>query len=1093
MSRRTAGVPGLESPGPGPAWAWFQRWLLLLTFKFASAFNEHHPAPETAWLSRFNSITKMMDNVTLFETDPKAARAVISSHAYKQGMQAAGVAGFTVGTGVLTANKYSPTFRRRLGISGKWALVVSSFLATFSVVAEKEILACARNPEQYLAKLDPSYVEVNAQKAHHLKLHQRLANFLYDHPYRALATVGVPLVGGIYAFQSTNKAISASQQIMHTRIYGQGAVVLLLLSSMAFHDYMQKHGRFGEDGEYTEAGVLAIPQTQSHTQTDRQTAPMSTTMTTSAASEASRIIESHPTAARDIISWHAYTSGLEAGAITASISGTAVLVANKYWPAFQKRLGPSGKMALVLSTFMGAFAIVSDRRLLAGARNPQKYLESMDPNYVEDKIRERSQLKLYQRAANFVYDHPYRALASIGVPLVGSIYVLQSTNKAITASQQIMHTRIYGQGAVVALLLASMGFHDYMQKRGRFVEEDLEANIKAAQATINIIFITMSLQVAGVSGASSASTRDAISWHAYVSGLNTGAVASVMAGSAVFTADKYWPAFHKRLGPSGKMALVISPFLGVFAIVYDRRLVAASRNPEQYLASMDPNYEQEHTQRHSGLPLHQRAANFLYDHPYRTLATVGVPLVGSIYAFQRSNTAISASQQIMHTRIYGQGAVVVLLLASMGFHDYMLRRDAPAGVAPPPSKAKPCVNRPVESRWTQQNLRVWEPMLTLGWAIIICVLLSASCAALGIAVLTESASLNTHRVVYDGGDDTNWADRGDAVPIQEDGNVSRLENCLLDTPEMANRFHANNTCFVSITLREAIHGVAHVYYEVSGFLQNHRRFVSSINKIQFTDEWRPDMPTTACAPMEYTTSELCQVGTCDPASNKTRKLFPCGIVANTMFNDIIWLHNGTLPSGATLGRENLMAKGVARKYPAHNFVNPTWNLTTDDYLPVWNNPNMSRLIPPPNGDARPYVTDDYTNSTAWVFDPDDPDRGVGTGLENEHWRVWVEIAAHEPFRKAYGRIEGDLPAGTQLTFAVQSNFFVRSFGGSKALVVARLSWFGSENKPLGAIFIAVGSLFLIAAIGFTVRFCKQPRKLGDASALAWKFKKAKTN
>ncbi|TMW67683.1 hypothetical protein Poli38472_011303 [Pythium oligandrum] len=178
-----------------------------------------------------------------------------------------------------------------------------------------------------------------------------------------------------------------------------------------------------------------------------------------------------PNAVRDVITTHAYHSGLRAGAITGSVVGTGVFLANKYSPAFRSRLGVSGKWGLVVMSFVGAFAVVSDKRLLSGARNPEKYLASLDPNYVENKIQEGKRLKWYQRAANFVYDHPYKTLVSVGVPLVGSIFAFQSTNKSIQRSQQIMHTRIYGQGAVVVLLLASMGFHDYMHKRGRFVED----------------------------------------------------------------------------------------------------------------------------------------------------------------------------------------------------------------------------------------------------------------------------------------------------------------------------------------------------------------------------------------------------------------------------------------------------------------------------------------------------------------------------------------------------------------------------------------------------------------------------------------------
>lgn len=177
--------------------------------------------------------------------------------------------------------------------------------------------------------------------------------------------------------------------------------------------------------------------------------------------------------ARDAISWHAYTSGLKAGAVTAMFAAAAVFSANKYWPAFRNRLNVSGKTALVVSPFLGAFTLVAENRLVLGARNPEMYLASIDGSYVAPS-NEKSKLKLWQKSANFLYDHPYRTLLVVGTPLVGGIYSYQHLNKGISTSQQIMHTRIYGQAAVVLLLLSSMAFHDYMAKRGKFTVEDNE-------------------------------------------------------------------------------------------------------------------------------------------------------------------------------------------------------------------------------------------------------------------------------------------------------------------------------------------------------------------------------------------------------------------------------------------------------------------------------------------------------------------------------------------------------------------------------------------------------------------------------------------
>uniref|UniRef100_K3WXT4 HIG1 domain-containing protein n=1 Tax=Globisporangium ultimum (strain ATCC 200006 / CBS 805.95 / DAOM BR144) TaxID=431595 RepID=K3WXT4_GLOUD len=178
---------------------------------------------------------------------PTSARDIITMYACTSGLKVGTFASLVVGSGVYTANTYSQAFRTRLGVSGKWGLVVSSFLGTFTI--DKALVAGTRNPEKYIAALNSNYV--GEKKMHsQLKAHQRFANYLYDHPYRTLAVVGVSLVGGIFAYQSTNHAIARSQQIMHTRIYGQGAVVLLLLGSMAFHDYMAKRGRFEEvDGD----------------------------------------------------------------------------------------------------------------------------------------------------------------------------------------------------------------------------------------------------------------------------------------------------------------------------------------------------------------------------------------------------------------------------------------------------------------------------------------------------------------------------------------------------------------------------------------------------------------------------------------------------------------------------------------------------------------------------------------------------------------------------------------------------------------------------------------------------------------------------
>ncbi|CEG46740.1 protein kinase [Plasmopara halstedii] len=391
------------------------------------------------------------------------------------------------------------------------------------------------------------------------------------------------------------------------------------------------------------------------------------------------------------------------------------------------------------------------------------------------------------------------------------------------------------------------------------------------------------------------------------------------------------------------------------------------------------------------------------------------------------------------------------------------------------------LNRPDSSRLTQQQMHIWEPVLTLGLSVGICFTLAVLCIGLGTVIVITSSALTTLRVVYDGVEE--------AQAIQTDGNLTKHTNCHLESLDDANSFHADHTCYVHLKLPNDLKSPVRIFYELDGYYQNHRRFVSSVIRTQFTDEWRPETATSTleCYPLKTITSELCTVGLCEPASSaRQRELFPCGIVANTLFNDIFWLHDGLLPSGEKLSLTDMTSKGITRSYAAHNNKNPTWNVSSDIFLPVWLNPNMSRIIPPLIGETAPHITPNYTNSTAWVHDALDPDFGVGVGLENEFWRVWVEGAASRPFRKPYGRIERDLPAGTMLTFAVQSNFFVGSFGGSKALVLEEVGWFGSTNYIVGGSFLGIGAVFAVAGIVFTGRKLYNSRTLGDASALAWK-------
>jgi hypothetical protein len=54
-------------------------------------------------------------------------------------------------------------------------------------------------------------------------------------------------------------------------------------------------------------------------------------------------------------------------------------------------------------------------------------------------------------------------------------------------------------------------------------------------------------------------------------------------------------------------------------------------------------------------------------------------------------------------------------------------------------------------------------------------------------------------------------------------------------------------------------------------------------------------------------------------------------------------------------------------------------------------------------------------------------------VTNEHFIVWMRTAGLPTFRKLYGKINKDIPAGSTITFTVNANFEVASFSGKKYL------------------------------------------------------------
>lgn len=105
-------------------------------------------------------------------------------------------------------------------------------------------------------------------------------------------------------------------------------------------------------------------------------------------------------------------------------------------------------------------------------------------------------LRPWHKAANFFQENPFKILAGLGgtlrsirviwcglesfhsyilfiaVPTVAYIFYGRAGQEHIPFQLKVMHTRVFGQFAIISMLLGLMGFKEYMDHNGKFITED---------------------------------------------------------------------------------------------------------------------------------------------------------------------------------------------------------------------------------------------------------------------------------------------------------------------------------------------------------------------------------------------------------------------------------------------------------------------------------------------------------------------------------------------------------------------------------------------------------------------------------------------
>jgi len=366
-------------------------------------------------------------------------------------------------------------------------------------------------------------------------------------------------------------------------------------------------------------------------------------------------------------------------------------------------------------------------------------------------------------------------------------------------------------------------------------------------------------------------------------------------------------------------------------------------------------------------------------------------------------------------------------------------------------------NRPDDLPINNQRINAWHPILDPNWVIFTYLILAAIMIPFGYYLESETEKIVELKQVYDAGNKA--------------GEFSACES-------IGENYNANENCTITFEVPKDMKPPVLVYYELTNFHQNYNKYTTSRDDYQLTGQVGDQNAISAanCEPLNI-------------LGNTT--INPCGLIANTFFNDkftLIDTNSSVDESGSKLVmKEDGIAWGSDLMY---RFKMPEGynqslcdqcdaSCCTDDFS------CEEPAISPKDGLCYAYHYPEQ-NTTQYLYQTYPNIISPLEHVTNEHFVVWMRVAAMPNFRKLYGYIDQPIPAGTKLEFNVNMNYVVQSFNGNKALTLTTNSMWGTKDNTLAITIYSIGYFCLAAGLFFGLKHFFKPRKIADKKYLHFK-------
>ena len=261
-----------------------------------------------------------------------------------------------------------------------------------------------------------------------------------------------------------------------------------------------------------------------------------------------------------------------------------------------------------------------------------------------------------------------------------------------------------------------------------------------------------------------------------------------------------------------------------------------------------------------------------------------------------------------------------------------------------------------------------------------------------------------------------------------------------------------SVCYLQFSIPDNLKPPVLLYYRLTNFYQNHRRYVKSLDSDQLKGAAKKNDSLGDCKPLDK--------------DHNGKPYWPCGLIANSIFNDTfsnplqLNVHDSNLANVTY----NMTENGIS------------WKSDKDLYAQTKYNP--TDIVPPPNWHLR--YQNGYTSDNLPNLETD------------EAFQVWMRTAGLPNFSKLAKRNDNETMQCSMYQVDIHDSMSIVSlycmhteiqildfpvdiFGGTKSLVISTRTVMGGKNPFLGIAYVAVGGICIVLGTLFTVTHLIKPR------------------